>query len=58
MQLLDVVERDSDLTIAVQNRMDYMNDGETLNGYERIRRRQVREEVVERERRRLVEISY
>ena len=38
MQLLDLKVEGVKKTIMVMNRQDWMNDGETVNGYEKIRR--------------------
>ena len=59
MQLLDI-QRESpkrDATIMMHNRFDYLNDGVTLNSFERIRRQQLKE-FLKNEDRQLLEISY
>ena len=59
MQLLDIQRAPPkrDATVMVHNRFDYLNDGMTLNSFERIRRQQLKD-FIKNEDRQLLEISY
>jgi hypothetical protein len=58
MQLIDLkLNNKQDATVIVHNRFDWMNDGVTLNGYEKIRRQQMLERLKEEDRK-IIEISY
>jgi hypothetical protein len=59
MQLLDIQRAlpKRDATVMVHNRFDYLNDGMTLNSFERIRRQQLKD-FIKNEDRQLLEISY